>query len=130
MNAPRPFFNGFGRTSSIARSEFIATRPYGNIGNRKCDGLLFVDGIVFVGYSPDELTQADLITKIEEDLKGAAEHWKGTLKEWIFVYNVRCGLPPPGLGIVCRSRGRRLNSSMALVNSSPMWAIPATATPS
>lgn len=47
----------------------------------------------FQVYSPDELTQAELITKIEEDLAGAVKHWKGTLKELVFVYNVRRGLP-------------------------------------
>ena len=77
-----------------ARPEFIAIRPYGNIGDRKCDGLFFIDGVVFQVYSPDDLTQAELITKIEVDLEGAANHWKGTLKEWVFVYNVRRGLPP------------------------------------
>jgi hypothetical protein len=42
--------------------------PYGNIGDRKCDGLYFLEGVVFQVYSPDELKQAQVARKIEEDL--------------------------------------------------------------
>jgi SMODS-associated and fused to various effectors sensor domain len=75
--------------------EFMQIRPYGNIGDRKCDGLFFQDGVVFQVYSPDELKQAEVQAKIEEDLAGAVAHWgdKG-LKRWTFVYNCRRGLPP------------------------------------
>jgi hypothetical protein len=76
-------------------SRFMAIRPYGNIGDRKCDGLFYEDKVVFQVYSPDELTQANTQTKIEEDLEGAVKHWKKRgLKEWVFVYNTRRGLPP------------------------------------
>lgn len=75
---------------------FVSIRPYGRIGDRKCDGLLFAEGesTVFQVYSPDEIKQDDLIGKIEEDLAGAVHHWGDTLKRWVFVYNVRRGLPP------------------------------------
>jgi hypothetical protein len=39
-----------------AHPEFMQIRPYGNIGDRKCDGLFFDGGAVFQVYSPDELT--------------------------------------------------------------------------
>lgn len=77
-----------------ARPEFMQIRPYGNIGDRKCDGFLPADGAVFQVYSPDELKQAEVQKKIDEDLKGAVEHWGDTLKKWVFVYNVRRGLAP------------------------------------
>lgn len=75
---------------------FIQIRPYGNIGDRKCDGLYFQDGVGFQVYSPDELKQAQVVAKIEEDLAGAVEHWGegDRLKTWVFVYNARRGLPP------------------------------------
>lgn len=74
---------------------FVTIRPYGNIGDRKCDGLYFEDGVVFQVYSPDEMTQAATLAKIREDLAGAVAHWgEAGLKEWIFVYNTRRGLPP------------------------------------
>jgi hypothetical protein len=47
---------------------FVPIRPYGNIGDRKCDGLYFLEGVVFQVYSPDELKQAQVARKIEEDL--------------------------------------------------------------
>lgn len=76
---------------------FVRVRPYGNIGDRKNDGMLLDDeaGVVYQVYSPDELKQSETKKKIEEDLAGAAKHWseKG-LRKWVFVYNVRRGLPP------------------------------------
>jgi hypothetical protein len=74
---------------------FMAIRPYGDIGDRKCDGLYFEDGVVFQVYSPDEMKQAATLTKLREDLAGAVDHWRAAgLKEWIFVYNTRRGLAP------------------------------------
>jgi len=76
--------------------KFMQIRPYGNIGDRKCDGLYFAEepSTVFQVYSPDTLTLKEVQDKIDEDLTGAYEHWKETLKTWIFVYNVRRGLAP------------------------------------
>lgn len=74
---------------------FMAIRPYGNIGDRKCDGLYYKDGVVYQVYSPDELRQAETQAKIEEDLAGAVKHWtERGLKKWVFVYNARRGLAP------------------------------------
>jgi hypothetical protein len=73
---------------------FVQVRPYGNIGDRKCDGLYFHEGVVFQVYSPDEMKQAQVEAKIEEDLTGAIAHWRDRLKKWVFVYNARRGLPP------------------------------------
>lgn len=79
-----------------AKPEFIQIRPYGNIGDRKCDGLFYSEenSTVFQVYSPDELKQAEVQKKIDEDLDGAVNHWGDNLKKWVFVYNVRRGLPP------------------------------------
>jgi len=76
--------------------KFMSVRPYGKIGDRKCDGLFFADGAstVFQVYAPDELKQDELISKINEDLEGAVLHWSPSLQCWIFVYNVRRGVPP------------------------------------
>jgi hypothetical protein len=75
---------------------FMSVRSYGNIGDRKCDGLYFADGAstVFQVYAPDEFKQEELIRKINEDLEGAVLHWSESLQCWIFVYNVRRGVPP------------------------------------
>ena len=94
--SPSDFQRLFENIIKRARPEFIQIRPYGNIGDRKCDGLFFADGqsTVFQVYSPDELKQAEVITKIDEDLEGACLHWGDNLKEWVFVYNARRGLAP------------------------------------
>ena len=49
---------------------------------------------VFQVYAPDELKQDELISKINEDLAGAVLHWSDSLQCWVFVYNVRRGVPP------------------------------------
>jgi hypothetical protein len=82
--------------SIIKRSkpEFMQIRPYGNIGDRKCDGLFLADRKVFQVYSPDDLKLAELKAKIEEDLRLAVCHWREQLELWTFVYNARRGLAP------------------------------------
>src|SRR5260370_40428288 len=74
---------------------FMQIRPYGNIGDRKCDGLYVHEGLVFQVYSPDELKQAQVMAKIEEDLADAAHNRGAHLKTWIFGHNAHRGLPPP-----------------------------------
>lgn len=71
--------------------EFERVRPYGKYGDRKCDGLIESEGIIFQVYSPDELKQAEVQKKIEEDLGGAVQHWSDILKKWVFVYNAKRG---------------------------------------
>jgi len=74
--------------------EFERVRPYGKYGDRKCDGLIESEGIIFQVYSPDELKQAEVQRKIDEDLEGAVQHWSDILKKWVFVYNVKRGIAP------------------------------------
>lgn len=94
--SPTDFQNLFEKIIVRTKHEFIKVRPYGNIGDRKCDGLFYADdgSTVFQVYSPDELKQSEVLDKIDEDLDGAVKHWGDTLKEWIFVYNARRGLAP------------------------------------
>jgi hypothetical protein len=93
--SPEDFQKLFEDVLKRAKPEFMQIRPYGNIGDRKCDGLYFQDGVVFQVYSPDELKQSEAQAKIEDDLAGAVAHWKDRgLKKWVFVYNCRRGLAP------------------------------------
>jgi len=95
-----------------AQPEFMQIRPYGNIGDRKCDGLFFEEGGVFQVYSPDELKQSEVQAKIEEDLAGAVGHWGDNgLKRWTFVYNCRRGLAPD-IPATLRGRDRGSRSSL------------------
>lgn len=93
-SSPTEFQRLFEEIMKRYKPEFMQIKPYGNIGDRKADGLLRLDGTVFQVYSPDELTQANIIKKIDEDLEGAVSEWGDDIKSWIFVYNVRRGLPP------------------------------------
>jgi hypothetical protein len=90
---PAEFQRLFENIVKRARPEFVAIRAYGNIGDRKCDGLFAADATIFQVYAPDEWKQAELEAKVEEDFGGALIHWP-TMRAWVFVYNVRRGLPP------------------------------------
>jgi hypothetical protein len=80
-----------------ARRDFIKIQSYGNIGDRKCDGLLTKDGVIrviFQVYSPDSMRPLSTVKKkIKVDLDGAVKHWKD-MSQWVFVYNSRNGLAP------------------------------------
>jgi len=77
-----------------AKPEFMQIRPYGRLGDRKCDGLFRTNSTVFQVYSPDELKQSEVLKKINEDLDGAVKHWGEEMKKWVFVYNARRGIAP------------------------------------
>jgi hypothetical protein len=120
--SPEDFQKLFEEVIKRARPEFMQIRPYGNIGDRKCDGLFYSDGVVFQVYSPDELKQADVQAKIEEDLRGAYEHWKDKgLTEWIFVYNCRRGLPPDVPGTLRTQEKKYPTIKLGHMSSDALW---------
>lgn len=101
---------------------FIPVRPYGNVGDKKNDGML-LDGTLYAAYSPDEFKQAELVTKIKEDLAGAVEHWKDNgLRKWVFVYNVRRGLGPDVAGILAELRGD-YDIELEPLSSNDLWEL-------
>ena len=73
--------------------DFVTVRPYGSRGDLKCDGFRSSDGTVFQCYAPDSTKLADLLSKIEEDFRGAVEHWGTKLRRWELVHNDVRGLP-------------------------------------
>ncbi|MBV8795883.1 MAG: hypothetical protein JO136_13205, partial [Hyphomicrobiales bacterium] len=67
-------------------SAFYSTIPMGPRGDLKCDGWRSDVGYVYQCYGP-RYGQADVSTalkKVEEDFKGAKNHWGPLLKKWIF----------------------------------------------
>lgn len=104
--SPTEFQRYFEKIVKKSSPDFMEIRPYGNIGDRKCDGLFLSKGRIFQVYSPDELTQAELIKKIDEDFDGALSHWKKEMSHWTFVYNVRRGLPPD-IPLILREKIKR-----------------------
>jgi NACHT domain len=106
-----------------AKPGFIRIRSYGNIGDRKCDGLFQNDSTFFQVYSPDELTQAKVQKKIDEDLDGAVEHWGDALKKWTFVYNVRRGLSPDIPGTLKEKQKQYPNITIDYLSNDGLWEI-------
>lgn len=72
-------------------NDFMACRPWGNVGDRKNDGYLPSARILFQSYAPNELSAAEAIKKIKEDFEGAKEHWEDYFDEWAFVHNAPDG---------------------------------------
>lgn len=121
--SPADFQRLFENIIKRAKPEFIQIKPYGKIGDRKCDGLFHAAGTVFQVYSPDELKQAELKKKIKEDLDGAVNHWNKILKEWIFVYNARRGLPPDIPAELDTHRKRYPKLDIDHLSSDALWEL-------
>jgi hypothetical protein len=68
-------------------SAFHATIPMGSRGDLKCDGWRPDVGYVYQCYGPryGQANVNEALKKIDEDFRGAADHWKELLKRWIFV---------------------------------------------
>ncbi len=75
-------------------NDFTQVRPWGNIGDQKCDGWLASEKRLFQVYAPDELTKAETEKKMEKDFRGACTHWSDKFDHWNFVHNSRDGVPP------------------------------------
>jgi hypothetical protein len=85
----------FERLMSLAyKADFMACRPWGNIGDRKNDGFLKSERRLFQVYAPNEMTAKKAIAKITEDFYGAKVHWGKHFDKWSFVHNAMDGLPP------------------------------------
>jgi hypothetical protein len=66
---------------------FHATIPMGKRGDLKCDGWRPDVGYVYQCYGPryGKADVKDALKKINEDFRGAKDHWKELLKKWFFV---------------------------------------------
>ena len=89
------FQDWFTRLASYAfGSDYEAVRPYGAIGDLKCDGRRISTGTIFQCYAPYQHDSTQLNRKIEEDFRGAYEHWASDMKQWVLVHNDTRGLSP------------------------------------
>lgn len=77
--------------SKVHPNDFMACRPWGNVGDRKNDGYLPSARILFQSYAPNDLSAAEAIKKINEDFEGAKKHWEKYFDEWTFVHNAPDG---------------------------------------
>ncbi|HVB25785.1 MAG TPA: ABC-three component system protein [Ktedonobacteraceae bacterium] len=74
--------------------DFQRVRPWGNVGDRKNDGYLSSQRILFQVYAPNEMKVRDAIAKIDKDFHGALLYWRTYFDTWVFVHNSRRGLAP------------------------------------
>ena len=85
----------FERLMSLAyKADFMACRPWGNVGDRKNDGFLKSERRLFQVYAPNEMTAKEAIAKITGDFEGAKAHWGTHFDKWVFAHNATDGLPP------------------------------------
>jgi cellulose synthase/poly-beta-1,6-N-acetylglucosamine synthase-like glycosyltransferase len=76
-------------------ADFIPCRPWGAMGDRKNDGYLKSERLLFQVYAPNELRAARAIKKIREDFTQALPYWKDHFDTWVFVHNAIDGLSAP-----------------------------------
>jgi hypothetical protein len=74
--------------------DFIRTRPWGNLGDRKNDGYLRSARTLFQVYAPNKMEDARTIAKIDEDFCGALPYWREYFDKWVFVHNSQRGISP------------------------------------
>ena len=85
----------FERLMGLAyKADFMACRPWGNVGDHKNDGFLKSERRLFQVYAPNEMTAKEAIAKITEDFEGAKVHWGTHFDKWVFAHNATDGLPP------------------------------------
>lgn len=84
--------------------DFEPVRPYGKLGDLKCDGYRASDKTVFQCYGPSTPTLDKLLAKMRRDFEGAVEHWGDRMKRWSLVHNADGGLPAPATQLLADFR--------------------------
>jgi len=80
----------------LHRDDFVRVRPFGNLGDKGCDGYLSSTGQVFQCYGAlngDSGKVAYLISKMASDYAKASEKLSSIMKEWHMAHNLVDGLP-------------------------------------
>lgn len=68
-------------------ADFRRVRPWGNVGDRKNDGYLKSQRMLFQVYAPKGIELAKTLAKIKQDFLEAKPFWKDHFDRWIFVHN-------------------------------------------
>lgn len=76
------------------KADFMACRPWGNLGDRKNDGFLKSERRLFQVYAPNEMEATKATAKIRKDFEGAKAYWGEYFDKWVFAHNAVDGLPP------------------------------------
>lgn len=75
-------------------TDFIATRPWGKVGDRKCDGYLRPTRTLFQCFAPNDVALADTLLKMKSDFAGALRYRTEFWDRWVFVHNAPEGRLP------------------------------------
>lgn len=67
--------------------DFQRVRPWGKLGDRKCDGYLKSKRQLFQVYGPKGIELAKTLAKITDDFLEAKPFWKEHFDLWTFVHN-------------------------------------------
>lgn len=122
-SSPADFQKLFEDVMTRARPGFMRVRPYGREGDWKADGLFRKEDIFYQVYSPDHFRASALARKIEEDLTGAIQNWRGEMTEWHFVYNVRDGVPPRVPALLNSLASRFQGIILGHLSNDELWKI-------
>lgn len=105
----------FERVMSLVHPrDFLACRPWGNVGDRKNDGYLPSERTLFQSYAPNEMTATEAVKKITEDFDGAKRYWEQYFDTWAFVHNAHDGRLGPHI-IACIEDLRSKNPKIKLI---------------
>ena len=80
---------------------FQLIKAAGREGDGKADGYLIPEKCVYQSYAPSSGFRKDpLLTKIENDFKGAKDKWGDKMDKWTFVHCEPEGLPKYALDLI------------------------------
>jgi hypothetical protein len=77
--------------------DFTQTRPWGKLGDDKCDGYLPSQRRFYQCYAPDDMKKSETLKKLRADFAGALPHKRKHFTVWVFVHNARDGQIPSWL---------------------------------
>lgn len=97
------FENFFSKIMRYYNSEFVQIKPWGNIGDRKNDGMIQSEGVYFQVYSPEDpkFKISESISKLNNDFAGLHKQWNNSceIKTFNFVINDKTRGCHPDLAI-------------------------------
>lgn len=88
----------FGRVMNMKYpGDFVQTRPWGALGDEKCDGYLPSQRRFYQCYAPNEFKKSETLRKLRADFDGALPHAKEFFDTWVFTHNSEDGRLPTWL---------------------------------
>jgi len=93
--------------------DFVQTRPWGKLGDEKCDGYLPSQCKFYQCYGPGDLTKAKTLKKLKVDFEGAIAHARRFFDTWVFVHNSKESRIPTWLALQIQTM-RKANPGIAI----------------